>query len=584
MKFVQKVWLRLLRGNYKWAGILMSVSIIIQVIIRSISHLLGKFPLEIDSGDFFEICIEILVLGVLGMCVPLRKRKDLHKETEHYPTMELAVQIMDGLPFGCAILDHKLRFVAISETLAKINGKTVEEHIGKYIGDVLPLITPLVLPRLKKVLEGIPSAPTEFKAPNPKKRGEESVFLDYFFPIRIKGQPGVYITVRDITEEELKREQTIQEEKMDSIGYLAGGIAHDFNNMLSGIFGYTELLLLDEKDSEKIKILKEIIAVSEKAAMLPQRLLSFGKKVSSVAKAIELNKVVHGMYKLLKPTIDASIELQLMFGDGLHLIDADSAQIDQLIMNLCLNAAQAMPKGGTLSIQTKNVILSDKECAAYGNLCPGDFVQLSITDTGIGMTDEVQRRIFEPFYTTKQSGSHQGSGLGLPIVYRIVKENLGFVHVVSRVDEGTRFVIYFPKGSKKMDSVIMRPLDCRGDHKGTILIVEDEKTVADVLAAMLQRLGYKTFVTGNGNEGVKLYSREHTQIDGVILDIRMPQMGGKEAFEKMQEINGSVKALLTTGYGHIGQEEEMLNMGVSGILDKPYTMQALAHSLENLLS
>jgi len=401
-------------------------------------------------------------------------------------------------------------------------------------------------------------------------------------PFTIGGEERIGIVMQDITELDLMRKKLIQAEKMDSIGTLAGGIAHDFNNMIGGMMGYTSLLLMSENDSTKIVSLKGIMNAAERASELTQKLLAFGRRGKNLVQAVNLNDTVNEVYSILKRSVDKSILLETDFEEKLYLIDADSSQMNQVIMNICVNASESMPNGGKLIVKTKNITVDDTFYQNYPELKSGEYIQLTFTDTGDGMTDEIMKRMFEPFFTTKTEGEIKGTGIGLASVYGIVKNHNGVIDVDSEVNQGTSFIIYLPKGQKEQKSIsVIAQKFYQG--KGTILIVDDEEIIREMAKESIESLGYSVITANDGKDGVKVYQERHSEIDGVILDMQMPNLSGKEAFVRMKEINPDIRALLSTGYGHNEEAQEILDLGVKDLLSKPYHLKDLSNSLKQFL-
>ena len=395
-------------------------------------------------------------------------------------------------------------------------------------------------------------------------------------------------TGRDITEQKKAEEekanleaQLQQVQKMESIGKLAGGVAHDFNNMLGGIMGYASILLTGETDAYKITNLKGIIKAAQRAGELTQNLLAFGRRGKNLILAVNLNYIVTEVYSLLERSIDKSIRLHTHFEKELYLVDADPAQMNQLIMNLCVNAAEAMPNGGTLTAKTRNITLNDSFCKLYPDIKPGEYVELRVTDTGYGMNDKVKQQIFDPFFTTKMDGFIKGTGLGLSTVYGIVMNHSGAIHVDSKVNQGTIFTIYLPRGKKQQEVETGAGKGIKYGH-GTILVVEDEEIVRNMVKTMIEELGYTVIMANNGAEGVKIYQERYSKIDGVLLDMQMPDMGGEETFIKMKEINPHVRVLLSTGYGCNEAAQQIIDLGVKDLLSKPYQVDILSEKLNKL--
>jgi len=409
------------------------------------------------------------------------------------------------------------------------------------------------------------------------------------FPVEVlltavskEGDKQVLHTVwRDITERKQAQEKLFHAQKMDSIGILAGGVAHDFNNMLAGIMGFAGVLKAKESDPRKIFALDGIIQAASRAAELTKKLLGFARKGKHLVQAVNLNHVVGEVFGLLGHSIDKSIELKTEFEVNLFTIDADPSQIHQVVMNLCVNAGHAMPNGGVLSAGTRNLTVGDD----FGEGCEGgksgERVELTIADTGYGMNEETKKMAFEPFFTTKEDGSVKGTGLGLATVYGIVKNHGGTIDIQSEIGKGTRVVICLPRG-RRGDVVRSESSNHMALGHGCILVVEDEDIVENMARSMLETMGYSVLTACDGLEGVRIFEERHNEIDGVLLDMKMPRMDGKEAFSRMKAINPSVKVLVSTGYGLNEEAQSILDAGAFGLVPKPYQMLELSLALKKM--
>lgn len=388
---------------------------------------------------------------------------------------------------------------------------------------------------------------------------------------------------RDITDRKQAEEKLYQAQKMDSIGNLAGGVAHDFNNMLGGIMGYASLLLMKETDPQKKNSIKAIIRAAERASELTQKLLAFGRKGKHLVQPVALNEMVHDVHGLLMRSVDKRIQFEADLDGNLFTVDADSAQMHQVVMNLCVNASHAMAEGGILTTSARNVILDGTTGYKWADLAPGDYVEMIVTDTGIGMEEEVRRQAFDPFFSTKEDGAVKGTGLGLATVYGIVKNHGGAVEIRSEVGMGTSVTVLLPKG-KKQAEIKEVGRETTEPGRGRILVVDDEDIVREMAKDMLESQGYEVMTARNGFEGVEVYEQHQHEINGVLLDLKMPRMDGKEAFSRMKQINPDVRVLLSTGYGLNEEVQSILDEGAIGLVAKPYRLHELSESIKKLIS
>ncbi len=376
-------------------------------------------------------------------------------------------------------------------------------------------------------------------------------------------------------------EQLFQTQKMESIGRLAGGVAHDFNNILAGILGYAQLLQIKHSDisTSDGKAVNVICDGAKRAAEMTKQLLNFSRKDKHVTYPLNINTVIKSAIKITENIFEKKINVVKEFDNNVHKVDADENQLNQIFTNLIINARDAMPDGGDLSFVTKNVYLDKKDVNVMPGLKEGNYIKVSISDTGTGMTAEVKSKIFEPFFTTKESG--KGTGIGLATVYVIVKKHNGHINVYSEPGKGTTFTIYLPVSKNeniKEESDIEILMG-----SGTILLVDDEEHIRSLGKANLEALGYDMFLAENGSKALDIYNEKKDLIDLVILDIIMPEMGGEETFYKLKEINPDVKVMLASGYSKEGTVTDLLNKGADCFIQKPYELHELSKILNDML-
>lgn len=389
--------------------------------------------------------------------------------------------------------------------------------------------------------------------------------------------------IRDLTEKKHLQQQLLQAQKMESIGTLAGGIAHDFNNLLGGILGYASLMKTQiEQDSRFFKYADLIERSATRAAELTSQLLAFSRGGKYRTKALNLNNVVEETLQIISRTIDKSIEIEKHFADAIPSVEADATQIEQVLMNLCLNARDAMPEGGKLLLETDVVRITEDYADRHVELEPGLYVVLTVTDTGIGMDNETSARIFEPFFTTKEEG--KGTGLGLAMVYGVIMNHGGTVLVYSEPGEGSTFKVYLPaNGKPAMESRNHQSQTLLGGNE-LILVVDDEESILTVAKDMLESHGYKVLKASDGVEALEVFRSQNGNIDLVILDMIMPKMGGLKTFQELKAFNPDVTALLSTGYSKNAKAREIINEGVKGFVQKPYQIHTLLSEVRNALN
>jgi two-component system cell cycle sensor histidine kinase/response regulator CckA len=395
-----------------------------------------------------------------------------------------------------------------------------------------------------------------------------------------EGKPATLNFLRDITPQKKLEAQLQQMQRMEALGTLGGGVAHDFNNLLMGIQGRTSLMLMDKDSSHPdFEHLKGIEDYVKSAANLTKQLLGFARGGKYEVKPTDINELVKKSSNMFGRT-KKEIKIHGKYQKDVWTIESDQGQIEQVLMNLYVNAWQAMPGGGELYLQTENVSLDEDYIKLFG-IEPGRYVKISVTDTGVGMDEATRQRIFEPFFTTKEMG--RGTGLGLASVYGIIKNHGGFINVYSEKGEGAAFNIYLPASESEVRG--RRPEVSEDVRHGdeTVLLVDDEDMIIDVGEQLLQKLGYEVLIARSGKEAIEIYEKDKDKIDIVILDMIMPDMSGGDTFDSLKETNPEIKVLLSTGYSIDGQATEILNRGCNGFIHKPFNMKQLSGKLREIL-
>jgi len=385
-------------------------------------------------------------------------------------------------------------------------------------------------------------------------------------------------------EKEAFQAQLFQSQKLEAIGTLVGGIAHDFNNMLQIILGYSQLLLDDKKKGEAgYKELKTIIETGKSGANLVENLLAFGQQGQIFPVPLDLNHQINQLSTLISHTLPHVVQVDLDLIDGPTTIRADHGQIDQLVMNLAINASEAMPNGGRLKIATTKVSLDDEYCRTHYGSKPGGYVMLTVSDTGRGMDQEILVKIFDPFFSTKERGSTRGTGLGLSVVKGIVQQQGGHVTCESEPGKGTAVKVYFPAIEAPLTTAktVLQTVQSEGTE--TILVVEDNIPVAELERRFLANAGYEVIVATNGQEALDIYQTRKEEMSLVILDLLMPEMSGRDCLMELLKIDPSIKLLIASGYAPEDELHKEISPLVKGFLHKPFGMIQLLDAVGSVL-
>ena len=378
-------------------------------------------------------------------------------------------------------------------------------------------------------------------------------------------------------------EQLLRAQKMEALAALSGGIAHDFNNILHCILGYTEWALLKRyKTSPDYEPLKQIVSMVKKGKYLAGQLLTFGRKMDSQLEVLDFNQILKNVEKILRRTIPRMIDIELQLDNNLKNVAADAGQCEQILMNLCINAKDSMPEGGKLTLKTENVCLNGGPDSVNIDLPPGDYIRLTIADTGHGISKDALMHIYEPFFTTKEKG--KGTGLGLSMVYAIVKNYDGAIECISNPGAGTTFRIYLPPAVAAADFVqsgSRLQLSDAGKGHEVVLIVDDETDIINISQKILQESGYTVITARSGEEGIAKYLQN--QIDLVLLDVSMPGIGGVKCLRHIMSLSSEAKVIIISGYLLSGQIEEAMTLGAKAFLTKPYSFEELRTTVRKVL-
>jgi signal transduction histidine kinase len=503
-------------------------------------------------------------------------------------TFKLLDVVLDSAPIGFALLDRELRYLRVNDALARLNGAPAAEHVGRPVRELQSELGEEREALLRRVLEDRkPLVDVELVRSGAVKGAVERQLRASFFPVSVVDGPamGLGMFVAETTERRGLEAQLQQAQKMEAVGQLAGGIAHDFNNLLTVITSYGAMVMADlPRESPHGADVQEILNAANRASSLTRQLLAFSRRQVLQPQVLDLNVLTGDLEKMLRRLLRGDIQLVTRFDPQLALVNADAGQLEQVIVNLVVNARDAMPRGGRISIATSNVMLGEGFAPAHGNMTPGPYVLLTVTDTGRGMDKTTQAHIFEPFFTTKPVG--QGTGLGLSTVYGIVKQSGGYVWVYSEVERGTTFKVYLPAvadapNAAEVDRDSLTP-PTGGPER--ILLVEDEPNVRRIARRILERNGYTVLEASNGAEALRVLERRQEPIALVLTDLVMPEMGGRELASKLRIVSPTSRVLFMSGY----TEDAVLRQSVMEpgaiFLDKPFTFDTLIRKVREALA
>jgi len=496
-------------------------------------------------------------------------------------------QIIDANPSLIFVKDWDGRFVLVNQATAEIYGTTVDSLVGKTDADFNPHaeeVAHFLRDDREVISSGRPKLVSEEQVTNPVTK-QTRWFQTIKVPLRLPEQEKSTMlgVATEITERKRLEEQLLQSQKMEAVGQLAGGVAHDFNNILTAIVGYTDLLAVEcGANSRQLEDLEEIRKAARRAAALTRQLLAFSRKQVLEPRIIDLNSVVMNLEKMLRSLISANIALKTALAPDLGAARADPNQLEQVIMNLAINARDAMPEGGTLTIETGNARLDENYAAQHVAVVPGSYVMLAVTDTGSGMSEETKARIFEPFFTTKPPG--RGTGLGLSTVYGIVKQSGGNIWLYSEPGKGTTFKVYLPTvEALPADIDKAAPAEAGRHGGGTVLVVEDDEQLRRLTHRALAAHGYTVLEADRGRAALDIARRHQGTIDLLLTDIVMPDTNGRQLADTLRAARPGLRVLYMSGYpdGAIASQG-MLESGVA-YLAKPFTTDAITRKVREVL-
>ncbi|MBW2135152.1 MAG: response regulator [Deltaproteobacteria bacterium] len=522
-------------------------------------------------------------LGFALHSIELREARQRSEEARQASEVQMR-NLIESAPLGISIVQHG-KYVYVNPAWLKMFGYDhAREILGREVGSfTVPELREMVRQRRSDSLAGREVPPYEVKTL--KKNGQTFNVAVRLALIDYQGEPATLAFIIDVSAEKNLRAQLQQAQKMEAVGTLASGIAHDFNNILQAIQGYAEILLLElDNDHPGFAELKTINKAAQQGAKLIQQILTLGRKAESNLQPVNLNEAIEKIEKILVRTIPRMIAIELRQARNLWTVHADPIQLEQVLLNLAVNARDAMPAGGKLILATENLTLDHQHRQDHLGVKPGDYVLLSVSDTGCGMSKELMERIFEPFFTTKEPG--RGTGLGLAMVYGVVQSHGGYINCSSEPGKGTTFRIYLPaldKAGELAQPVVKKALEVSWQGTETILFVDDEETLRDLGQNMLKRYGYQVITAASGEEALQIYRQQARYLDLVILDLSMPGMGGKRCLEELIGLDPQARVVLTSGFNEDSVGQEVFQAKKTWFLRKPYNLRQLLTTVRGIL-
>jgi two-component system cell cycle sensor histidine kinase/response regulator CckA len=518
---------------------------------------------------------------IIGVATDITERKRAEEALQASERSFRRLFAANPLPMWVFDLET-LRFLEVNDAAIVHYGYSRDEFLGMRLTDIRPLED---VPALMDDLDRRGDVDATLKPKIWRHRLKDGRAIEVEIAshnLEFDGRPGVLVVAHDVTERQQLQRQLLQAQKMEAIGQLAGGVAHDFNNLLGVITGTTELLLASlAPDHPGRRRAEQTLKAAERAAGLTRQLLTFSRKQIVNPHVLDLNRVVPEMTQMLRRLIGEDIDLRSALAPDLARIKADPGEIEQVIMNLAVNARDAMPNGGRLTIETQNVMLEGAYVEAHVEVAAGRYVMLAVSDTGTGIPPEIQARIFEPFFTTKEVG--KGTGLGLSTVYGIVKQSGGQVLLYSEPEHGTTFKVYFPvvEAAAEKPAEMREPTIAAGTE--TVLLVEDEATLRMLVSEVLQDCGYTILEAQDGMEALRVSEEYQGPIDVLMTDVVMPNMGGRELAERISARRPDTKMIFLSGY----TDDAVVRHGVLSadvaFLQKPFSSDALRQKIRTVL-
>ena len=507
-----------------------------------------------------------------------RAEEALRQSEENF--RNLFEQSLDGI---VVVVDD--RVVSANQAFADIHCMPLSEVTGKEATAFMhPGDRVVGLERVRAAARGETLVPVERPWLDLRPDGSTVLVEARSRGVRWAGRPAALVILRDIGERVRLEEELREAQKMEAVGQLAGGIAHDFNNLVTGILGHTDLLKRNAESPADVKEAAGVIeGAARRAAQLTSDLLGFARRGKHQNAPVDLNASVRACINLFSRSLDPRTRVATQFGTDHAVVSGDPVQMEQVVLNLALNARDAMPDGGEMTFRTDVVDVAEEDCVQRTYARPGRYVVLSVKDTGRGVPAELRSRIFEPFFTTKPRG--KGTGMGLAMVYGIAKNHGGWAELESEVGRGATFRVFIPQAADVAPEPAAPPAaETPREARGHILVVDDEELVRNAVCRMLAGLGYATLAAADGREAVELYRKSGGEIRLVVIDMIMPQMNGRQCFRALRQLDPQVKVILSTGGADDGAVQDILDSGGADFVQKPYEMRQLAEAIRRALA
>jgi len=491
--------------------------------------------------------------------------------------------LLDNAQDAILVCDLKYQILYWNKGAERIYGWDLAEVLGKNIREILLEGNERRIAEIHAALQESESWKSE--ARHTSKAGNKLIVESRWTLIgNEQGQPDYILIINtDVTEQKKTEEHLLRAQRMESIGTLAGGIAHDLNNILSPIVMSVEMLGLKDNDPETKRWLSLIGENAERGADLIKQVLTFARGLEGERIPVQVKHIVKDLVNVLHETLPKSISLKYDVATSPWLISADPTQIHQVLMNVCLNARDAMPDGGTLKVAVENIKIDENYVRMNPEARPGGYVQMTVEDTGTGMKEETVKRIFDPFFTSKALG--HGTGLGLSTALTIVKSHEGFINVYSELGRGTRFSIALPAMEDEVETAVQESASAyRRGNGETVLVIDDEENIIQITVATLEHFGYKTISAADGAEGLAVYKERPGKVDLVLTDMSMPEMDGPSMIKTLRSIDPSIKIVGMSGLMNSEQTAELESLQVAAFLTKPFTAEKLLNAISDVLS